>query len=51
MRTADEMKIPLPVTSLIHQMYYSLQCDGEGNSGTQALVKTLERLTGVQVGQ
>ena len=51
MRTADEMKIPLPVTSLIHQMYYSLQCGGEGDSGTQALVKTLERLTGVQIGQ
>jgi len=50
MRTADEMKVALPVTSLIHQMYYSLQCAGEGKSGTQALVKALERLSGVQVG-
>lgn len=50
MRTADEMKVPLPVTSLVHQMYYSLQSAGEGKSGTQALVKTLERLSGVQVG-
>ena len=50
MRTADAIKVPLPVTSLIHQMYYSLQCGGDGASGTQALVKTLERLTGVQVG-
>jgi 3-hydroxyisobutyrate dehydrogenase len=50
MRTADEMKVPLPVTSLVHQMYYSLQSAGEGRSGTQALVKALERLSGVQVG-
>ena len=50
MRTADEMKVPLPVTSLVHQMYYSLQSAGEGKSGTQALVKALEYLTGIQVG-
>jgi len=51
MESADEMKVPLPVTSLVHQMYYSLQSAGEGKSGTQALVKALERLTGVQVGK
>jgi 3-hydroxyisobutyrate dehydrogenase len=50
MRTADEMKLPLPVTSLVHQMYYSLQSAGEGQSGTQALIKALEYLTGIQVG-
>jgi len=32
-------------------MYYSLQSAGEGKSGTQALVKAMERLTGVEVGQ
>ena len=51
MRTADEMKVPLPVTSLVHQMYYSLQSAGEGKSGTQALVKALEHLAGIQVGK
>jgi len=51
MRTADEMKVPLPATSLIHQMYYSLQCAGECKIGTQDLVKALERLSGVQVGK
>ncbi len=50
METADEIKVPLPVTSLIHQMYYSLQSAGEGKSGMQALVKAMEHLTGVQVG-
>ena len=51
METVEAAKLPLPVTSLIHQMYYSLQCQGEGKAGTQALVKALERLTGVQVGK
>jgi len=51
METAEVAKIPLPVTSLIHQMFYSLQCAGEGRAGTQALVKALERLAGVQVGK
>ncbi len=49
--TAAAMKTPLPVTSLIHQMYYSLQSSGEGKSGTQALVKALESLAGVEVRQ
>jgi 3-hydroxyisobutyrate dehydrogenase len=51
MEAAAEMKLPLPVTSLINQLYYSLQGSGEGRSGTQALVKTLERLTGLEVRQ
>jgi len=49
MGAAEAGKIPLPVTSLIHQMFYSLQCRGEGKAGTQALVKVVEQLTGVQV--
>lgn len=51
MEAAAEMKLPLPLTSLIHQMYYSLQSSGEGESGTQALVKVLEGIAGVEVGQ
>ena len=51
MESAEAAKIPLPTTSLVHQMYYSLQSAGEGKSGTQALVKALEHLTGVQVGK
>ena len=51
MEAAAEMKLPLPVTSLINQMYYSLQGSGEGRSGTQVLVKALERLAGVEVGK
>lgn len=51
MEATAEMKLPLPITSLIHQMYYSLQSSGEGGSGTQALVKALERTAGVEVRQ
>jgi 2-hydroxy-3-oxopropionate reductase len=51
LRTAEEMKITLPVTSLVNEMYKSLQSEGEGKSGTQALVKALERLTGIRVGK
>jgi 3-hydroxyisobutyrate dehydrogenase len=49
MEAAEAKKLPLPVTSLIHQMYYSLQAGGEGRNGTQALVKALERLSGVEI--
>jgi 3-hydroxyisobutyrate dehydrogenase len=51
MESAATSKLTLPTTGLVHQMYYSLQSAGEGKSGTQALVKALERLTGVQVGK
>jgi len=51
MGAARELKMPLPVTSFIHQMYYSLQSTGEGRSGIQALVKAMEHLTGVKVKQ
>jgi 3-hydroxyisobutyrate dehydrogenase len=51
MGAADAVMTPLPVTSIIHQMYYSLQSAGEGKSGTQALVKALERIAGVEAGQ
>ncbi len=51
MEAAEVKKTPLPVTSFIHQMYYSLQSAGEGKSGTQALVKSLERIASVEVKQ
>jgi len=49
--TAAEMKLPLPVTSYLNQLFYSLQDSGEGASGTQVLVKALERISGVEVGE
>ena len=49
MEAAAELKLTLPVTGLINQLFMSLQGSGEGRSGTQALVKALERITGVEV--
>jgi 3-hydroxyisobutyrate dehydrogenase len=49
LESAGTRKFPLPATSLIRQMFYSLQATGEGGEGTQALVKALERLSGVQI--
>lgn len=47
--SAEEMGIDLPVTSRVKEMYEKLQAEGEGKNGTQALVKALEKITGVQV--
>jgi len=43
-----EMQQPLPITNLIHQFYHVLQNDGLGNEGTQAYIKVLEKLSGVE---
>ncbi|MBN2076017.1 MAG: 2-hydroxy-3-oxopropionate reductase [Dehalococcoidales bacterium] len=47
--SAEEMGIDLLVTSRIKEMYEKLQAEGEGKNGTQALIKALEKLTGVRV--
>jgi 3-hydroxyisobutyrate dehydrogenase len=51
METAESLEVPLPVTGQIYQMFRSLQSAGEGRSGTQALVKVIERLSGIEIRQ
>ena len=34
----------MPATALVHQLFARLQAEGLGSEGTQALVKTLEKL-------
>lgn len=41
---AYEKKSPLPATALAHQLLIANQAAGEGREGTQALIKSLERL-------
>jgi 3-hydroxyisobutyrate dehydrogenase len=48
--TADEAGIPLPGVSLVFQLYRSLQAQGLGEEGNHALVKALEQLAGVRLG-
>jgi len=47
---ADELGVPLPATSLVFQMYRALQRRGLGGDGNHALVRALEGMAGVEVG-
>ena len=46
--TASDRSV-LPGTALVHELFASLEKDGLGGEGTQALVKALEKLAGVTV--
>lgn len=48
--TADELGVPVPGTSLVFQLYRSLQARGLGSEGNHALVKALEELSGMELG-
>jgi 3-hydroxyisobutyrate dehydrogenase len=47
---ADEMGIPMLCTSLVSNLYSTLQAEGLGREGNHALIKALEKLAGVEVG-
>jgi 3-hydroxyisobutyrate dehydrogenase len=46
---ADQMGVPLMGTSLIFNLYRTLQAEGLGGDGNHALVKALEHLAGIEV--
>ncbi len=46
---ASELGLGLPGASLAHQLFNTIEAAGEGDEGTQALVKALERMAGVEV--
>jgi 3-hydroxyisobutyrate dehydrogenase len=46
--TARELGLPLFGTALVHQLFSANQAAGEGREGTQAIVKTIERLAGLR---
>jgi 3-hydroxyisobutyrate dehydrogenase len=50
LETADQLGIPLLGTSLIFQLYRTLQQQGLGAEGNHALVKALEHLAGQRIG-
>lgn len=45
---ADTAHLSLPGTSLAHELYNALQAAGEGRDGNHALLKVIERLSGVE---
>ena len=46
---ARRMKLCLPGLALVHQLYLSVAANGDGQSGTQALMLALERMSKVEV--
>jgi len=46
METAAEVKMPLPGTAIVQQMYRSLDAEGMRQKGTQAVIWAVERLAG-----
>ncbi|MGH3489619.1 MAG: NAD(P)-dependent oxidoreductase, partial [Actinopolymorphaceae bacterium] len=51
MEAADELGVPTIATSTIFHLYRTLQRDGLGAEGNHALVKALERLSGIEARQ
>jgi 2-hydroxy-3-oxopropionate reductase len=50
LEAADAMGIPLIATSMVFQMYRTLQAQGLGGEGNHGLVKALEKLMNVELG-
>jgi 3-hydroxyisobutyrate dehydrogenase len=46
---ADQMGVPVLGTSLIFNLYRTLQAEGLGGDGNHALIKALEHLAGIEV--
>jgi 3-hydroxyisobutyrate dehydrogenase-like beta-hydroxyacid dehydrogenase len=46
---ADELEMPLPATTLVHQLIRSLSAKGKSELGTQALVLAMEELANCEV--
>jgi len=51
LEAADQLGTPVLGTSLVFNLYRTLQADGLGGEGNHALVKALERLSGIEVGR
>ncbi len=49
LQEADRLQLALPATSLVHSLFNALETKGAENEGTQALIKVLEQLAGVEV--
>lgn len=51
LEAADQLGVPLMATSLVFQLYRTLQSQGLGAEGNHALVKALEQMSGLRVGE
>jgi 3-hydroxyisobutyrate dehydrogenase-like beta-hydroxyacid dehydrogenase len=48
---ADKLGVPAMLSSMVFHLYRTLQAEGLGSEGNHALIKALERLSGIVVGQ
>ena len=48
LEAASELQVSLPGTSMVDQFYRAVEAAGEGDLGTQALVKVFERFSGIE---
>ena len=51
LEAADELGVPMPATALAFQLYRALQQRGLGGEGNHALVKALEEMSGITLGE
>ena len=51
LEAADQTGTPVLATSAVFQLYRTLQREGLGAEGNHALIKALERLSGIEVGE
>jgi 3-hydroxyisobutyrate dehydrogenase len=51
LQAADQMRVPVVVTSMVFNLYRTLQAQGLGAEGNHALAKALERLAGLEIKQ
>lgn len=49
LEAADELGVPIPITSLVFQLYRTLQAQNLGSDGNHALIKALEHLAGFEI--
>lgn len=50
LEAADQMGVPTLATSIVFNLYRTLQAQGLGSEGNHALVKALENLAGITIG-
>ncbi|MDH5606472.1 MAG: NAD(P)-dependent oxidoreductase [Anaerolineae bacterium] len=50
LEAADELGVPLLATSIVFNLYRTLQAQGLGSEGNHALVKSLEQMTSIKLG-
>ena len=48
MESAKEMNLPMFTTPLVHNVYRAVEGQGHGDEGTQAYIKALEALAGIE---